>query len=494
MRRKLSAALAALGVAGLLAVPLTGPAGAAETPLPIFDSTATGQGLVLAAGVRPSILETAGQAGFHFAQTTFNSAGGGRSQSLAAPVFPGSFAVGALTANVGCGGFGKMWVEARFPPSEHCNTRQSDNWARLGRSSLGEAFGAPELDDAVNGVLDRADAGSGDMHVTAELGRGTADISTTTFSLSSAAGDPPVIALGSLEISTGGAREGGSVGQRARVVAKDVSLLGGSIRIAAIESIAEATSDGVAGAADASLRFIDVTVLVNGERHRATIDSDGIHVDDPELEQEQELGLSEEIEDTLLRAGLSISASSPVRITDGASAEATVGGLILSIRGTVPSVVIPEEVAPVYAMILDQIPTLCLNDPPLGAPLPLCFGSGVIPAGGSSPFATLTLGSASAFAVGAEASSFLPGPIDIPDPPSPPVGPVTTQPFTPPVLQPDTPPAGPPSAAPSLQPQAPLIGLVAGLSDAALAWSGAIFLILAFALAAGPSLRHGGTG
>src|SRR5439155_14960773 len=131
--------------------------------------------------------------------------------------------------------------------------------------------------------------------------------------------------------------------------------------------------------------------------------NNGIHSDDPRLSRAQNLSLSEQITDLLAQAGIALAAASPTKIVDGANAETSVGGLTISMDATVPVVSVPQEIAPVLAKIINQIPTHC--GPDFGIPAPICFGPGILPNFGSEARVTFTIGSTDAFAVGGLALS-----------------------------------------------------------------------------------------
>src|SRR5439155_8195451 len=152
---------------------------------------------------------------------------------------------------------------------------------------------------------------------------------------------------------------------------------------------------------------------------------------------------------------------------DGANAETSVGGLTNSLDATLPVVSVPQEVAPTLAKIINQIPTHCLSD--FGVPAPVCFGPGVLPNFGSEARVTFTIGSTDAFAVGGLALSI------------PSVGgcttcsiipPPITSPSTAPVINPGGP--QPLTSPPTVQgtQQIRLFGLVARLPAVALLWVG----------------------
>jgi hypothetical protein len=227
--------------------------------------------------------------------------------------------------------------------------------------------------------------------------------------------------------------------------------------------------------------------LANGARHEVTIDNNGIHSNDPGLSRDQNLALGEQINDLLAQAGITITAATPTKILDGASGESSVGGLVISLDGTVPQVPVPQEVAPTLAMLINSIPTQCLSD--FGIPAPICFGAGILPGLGSHARLTFTIGATDAFAVAGLGFT--------PPPTSGCIG--VCGGVTPPITAPSVLPAfnggnSPqplvqPPAAPQTQPLR-LFGLVARLPAVALLWAGLGLIILAMGFAYGPSLRH----
>jgi len=153
----------------------------------------------------------------------------------------------------------------------------------------------------------------------------------------------------------------------------------------------------------------------------------------------------------------------------------------------VPSVPVPQEVAPTLATLINSLPTQCLSD--FGIPAPVCFGPGILPGLGSQARLTFTIGSTDAFAVGG--LSLISGPEGgctgvcggiIPPVTAPSVLPAFGGNNAPqPLVQ--------PPAAPQTQPLR-LFGLVARLPAVALLWAGLGLIVLAMGFAYGPSLRH----
>lgn len=497
----MSAAAASLAALSFVLMPLARPAGA-EGEVPIYESHGIGQGVVVTFANKPSIFDPLVQLGADYVEVAFSSQGGGQGQSISSPVFPGKFAMGALTGAVGCGGL-KGWVEARWPATEKptCESDSQDSFFQTGGSGIGKSLGVPQLDTLLN---ENVKAGIGLMRASARADAGSAIVTTGGAGIY---GDPtaPVLEVGEMIVQSSGARAGDVVEHTVRVTAKDVGLVGDVVRIGAIVTTVRTTSDGVSSTADGSVIFTDVSAMVNGQRHRAAIEDDGIHITDPKLDHDQRIGLTEDLRDALLAGGLSIRATTPETLQEGARAEALVGGLILEFTARVPTVVIPDALAPVYGDVIAAIPTKCVvelthkdipdltgQQPPSQAPrIPLCFGAGVLPGSGSQPAFSLNVASASALTVAGLAAAY-PGPVpsDGIDPPyvppfepGGPIGPVDGGGFPPP------PDGGPPPTQPPFY-GGPTTGLVARLPAAALAWAGAGFLVLAVGLAAAPSLRH----
>jgi hypothetical protein len=484
MRRTVARAAAALGVACLLIAPAATSARAADTALPIYQATGISQGILTTFALKPSIFDPLIEAGTSYTKTSITSEGGGLGHSLAAQVYPGSLIIGFL----GCGGsaipapFGpaitSSWVQANYPAGGGCQTSAHGTLLSLPPAGSGGLSGVASIT-------------SGDMRVKALEGTGGASIETERFLLS-ASPTQPVLSVGSMITDSNSTAIGKTVQNVVTSTAKDVSLLGGIVKIASITSTSIASSDGTTGDAKGALTFAGVSVLANGTRHDVTIDNKGIHSTDKGLTRDQNLSLGEQINDLFAQAGITITAATPAKIIDGASGESSVGGLVISLDGTVPSVSVPQEVAPVLGALINNIPTQCLSDlktiiPPL-KDATLCFGPGVLPGPGTQARLTFTIGATDAFAVGG--LGFI----------APPFSECTgvcdgvTPPITPTSVLPEFNGGGPqplaqPSAAPPSGPLR-LFGLVARLPAVALLWGGLGLLVLAMGFAYGPSLRH----
>lgn len=482
MRRSIAVTAAALGAACLLLFPVAQAQGQLDAPLEIYDTSGVGQGIVTTFAVKPSIFDPLAQGGLYYTSSSTSSQGGGRSYTVASQTFPGLFAVGAI----GCAGLhGALWAQATYPETDRCRGRQEATLYEPQPINTGQ----DAFDDAANAVIDHVDFSLTHVRALADHGFSDALVESVEYGLTGADGEL-VVTVEDFDLQTTSTATPSQVAQRTVVLAKGVRLLGGGISIDTIRSAAQTNSNGTAGAADATLTFTGVTVKVDGKERRATIDNDGVRVTDPALTRKQRIGLNEQIEERLARAGVTIAASSPTEIVEGSTAEASVGGLSIAFSGTLPSVAIPSELAPVLSQVLEQIPTRCLSD--FGAPIPLCFGAGVVPGFGSELPLTLQIGSANAFSAASANPLFSvgpDGPTDVFDPA--PVAGSQPDAFVPPTTT-DQPPVEQPEASEPFVQGGSARGLVARLPAAGLLWGGFLFLVLAVGAGLGPSLRHVG--
>jgi len=490
MRTKWARAAAAAGAACLLAIPLAGGANASSGPaISVYESTGTGHGIGMRFAVTPSIFDPLLDVALLHGTTGISSQGAGQAQAIASLLFPGSLVVGGA----GCAGVpGGLWVQGFSPPPPACPSEQEATLNPDQRSSFN-----PDFDPVANEVLDRVTLNQGKVRAATEIGEAETVTYVQDIALATTPNGPPIIHIDSLRITTLATATSERVGHRVAVNANDVSLLDGLITIGSLSSLAETTSDGIAGEADGRLTLKDVSVDDGTTSREAIIDHEGIRITDPDLSREQRLGLQENIKTELLQAGLMITIGSPVEIVEGSRAEATVGGLVLSVTGRVPIVAYPDELAPALADVFEQVPTRCLYD--FGADaLPVCFGAGVLPGPGTTPRASFSIASASAFTVGSPLD-FGFGGGEIPTVPTVPFDPGNTggSPFQPGGSfdpSPSVPARGPETSQipPPVQARGPLVGLVAKMPSAALLGAGLALMVLALGLALGPSLRHAG--
>lgn len=471
MRKRVAGAAAALGAVCLILAPMTS-ARAADAALPIYQTTGISQGVLTTLTLRPSIFDPLMEMGANYSKVQLTSEGGGLSHSLAAQTYPGSLIVGFL----GCGGSAipqiggtvtSGWIQANYPAGGGCATSAHHALVSLPDSPLSQI----------------ASITGGDMRVNAGETSAGGSIETMRFNIN-AGPTMPVLSVGSMTSDSKADVTGKLVKNVVTSTAKDISLLGGILKIGSLTSTSTATSDGTTGDAIGTLTFANATILANGVRHAISIDNKGIHASDPGLSRQQNLGLSEQINDLLAQAGIILTAATPTKIVDGASGESSVGGLTISLDATVPTVSVPQELAPVLAQIINAIPVHCLSD--FGIPAPICFGPGILPGPSSEARVTFTIGSTDAFAVAGLGFT------------APPVSGCTTCITTPPpITGPNVGPIITPNQPPSItQPavqgtqQLRLFGLVARLPAVALLWAGLVLLVLAMGFAYGPSLRH----
>ncbi|HEX9713418.1 MAG TPA: hypothetical protein VGB52_12825 [Actinomycetota bacterium] len=484
-QRTLVRAAAVLGAACLLVAPLASGARAQTVPISVYEARGIGTAVGMQFAFSPSIFDPLLDIGLLYGTSGIDSAGAGQANALAAIAYPGSLVVGGA----GCAGVpGPPWVQAYYPKTEGCPLEQEATLNRTQPSTFSE-----QLDPILNEVLERVALAQVHLLAETDLGLGRSLVELQDIALAADRNGAPVARIGSLLIESHAALEG-NVGHRVTVTAKDVDVLG-MVHIASVVSVAETSSDASLATAEGSLTIVGATTDIDGAPRRITIDDEGIHVTDSDLSHEQRLGLQEKIEETMLAAGLEIVAASPVEIVDGTKAETSVGGLIIAVKGAIPSVSVPREVAQVLGQVIEQIPTQCLSD--FGAPLPVCFGAGALPGPGTAVKMSFNIASASSFTVGeAPTFTFDPGGGDtgtIDGGFQPGIDPFQPAPQGPTFDPGDQGTAAPPRQQPTAGNTGPLVGLVARLPAVGLLWGGVGLLIFALGLTFGPSLRHART-
>jgi hypothetical protein len=205
------------------------------------------------------------------------------------------------------------------------------------------------------------------------------------------------------------------------------------------------------------------------------------------LGQSLTLGVTGGLTD-LTNSGVTIRTAKPIRAADGGQSEASIGGLLISITGQIPNLPpFPDVVNQVIGPVLTRFPVIC---PPVPG-LPVCLTPQAIPGPGNAGITTISIGNVDAVAAasalevtppylggttggttgGATVSTFIPGTTG---------GPFTT------TGSPGTSTPGTTGSARPVQ----LFGLAARMPSGALTGFGLGFLVVAVALAMGPSLRR----
>jgi hypothetical protein len=267
-----------------------------------------------------------------------------------------------------------------------------------------------------------------------------------------------------------------------------------TIKIGTLVTEATATSDGEEGGGTSSLTLSDVRVLSGGATFGATIDQDGVHVTGPvpgqvpsSLDQSLTLGVSGALSD-LTNSGVTIRTAKAVRIVDGAQSEMSIGGLLIIINGQIPDVTYPAVFGQVLGILTDQFPVICF---PPQTGLPVCLTSQAIPGPGTGGVTTISLGSVDAVAaasgsilsegsgaggttMGATTGVVAPGTTGAPFPTT--TGGGTT--------------TGGTTGTTGVVRPGQLLGRVARMPSGVLTGVGLGFLVVAVALAFGPSLRR----
>jgi hypothetical protein len=483
-----AAAAATLGAAALVVAPFAthsaSPATASAPRLPIYAVHGTAKGIDFEFALRPNLFDPIMQFAGAYASTKIDSSGDGSANALASEVYPGSL----ITGFRGCQGLPGT-VQAAYPTQRKCSTASP--------SQSGRIIPFPPI-----GPLSIQD---GEMRADAVLAhsRGVVTMANLSFTPS----ETVAVTIASLSVVSDSLGTVRGLEQTTSVVVKGIKIAADqlSIDLESLVSRATSTSDGATGVAHATLTLGDVTVTIQGVKHRAVIDNTGIHLKDlhgpgtpPQapLPDEVRQPLSAELPSALGQAKIDLRLAMPVELESGARAESSIGGLVVSFEsGRPPYPRLPPPPTP-----LPQVPNICpTGGPPpvLPSPFPsdnpfegVCFGPGLLPIPPGNIATSISIGGADALALAAQGFTFRPptggG--------SFPTGGFGGFPGTPGRFvgggvgtAPTFAPAAP--AAPVQPPQQQLLGLAARLPSAALVGSGLFFLVLALGLAWAPSLR-----
>jgi hypothetical protein len=504
MRLKRIAAAAAASAA-CFAMLATAPHASADS-LQVYDAGGSGDGVVATFAVKPSIFDPLLQAGALHTETSLNSAAGGSGHSLSAPVFPGSFAVGAIKGAIGCAGLPGGWIFGTYPPYPTCPETQEFVVADS-NTATNVTFGPSQTRAVFQAVRDHVKFKIVHAYAHADLGEASSYVKSADYAVVQDDATPPIVSAREVSVTNSGAHGDTQLTQTIQVEMKGVEILGGLIKIGSIVSNATVASDGIAGIANGTFTMSDVTVTMNNVAHRAHIDQDGVTIEDKN--QKQKLQLNEVFSETMIQAGITIRAASPLPIVDGAQAEESVAGLQLTFSATPPGVVVPSQLAPVFSQIVDNVPTKCVYElvPPqvdAVAHVPLCFNAASLaPGSHNTPTLSISLASVNAFAVASTLASFGGGDFgsggtgSLGSDLGSGLGGGTDADVLGEQFSKGSGSTGTGSgsyglgAGPAPQPRAQVpLGLVARLPSTVPLVAGALFLVLAVALALGPSLRH----
>jgi hypothetical protein len=506
--------VAAIGATCLFLIPLANGASAA-TKFDDYQMVGFARGVTFTFSFKNFVLEKILDIGIPHASIELGTSAGGAARAEAAQLFPGDVIAGAAPGALG--GLADGLGEA--PPPF------STIGGALPRSLPGYSVsyyppGQSADFDTTSGVLKQkvpTNAGP----ITVENSRietmarlGDASASATSHRVLIANGTTPVLEAASIQSKSFAKANGSIVTHTARTTIHDLTLTLSPdviVKIGGIVTEATTSSNGELGDGDASIKVSDVRVISGETTYAAVIDGKGIHVTAP-IPEQLPSGLETNLEDAdptkveegITGTGISIRAGSVVKTFDEASAETSVGGLIIAFTGVVPRLPpAPQIVADALEPIIEGIPTYCpaegklprpLNDQEIPPPfdqiftqLPVCVSPQLIPGPGSGVITTVSLGSVDSLSDASPAFAFEPGGV----PPIGPPGDIPGGDFAPgpggdfglPGGNGTTPPGG-------QQTQQPLFGLVARMPPGALLASGLVFIIVAVALAMGPSLRR----
>ncbi|GAC1408933.1 MAG: hypothetical protein NVSMB57_00990 [Actinomycetota bacterium] len=323
-----------------------------------------------------------------FARTSMTSQAGGEATALAAQLYPGDLIFSQTGGSHA--GTDAVPFDTTFP-----GTRQS----RYPPSSSSESHMLPVP----------ATAGPMEVHhgwnETTATGRSAASSAVAEHIVISLPSGPRV-EVSSLHSASAITRSGKSIGQDAETETGRIRVRVSprlSIEIASLDSLARAASDGVKGQTTTRFLLGGVTMIVDGVTYQARIDQSGLHANGVE----GPVDLERNVQTLLGYAGVTVRTTTPVETVEGASSEASVGGLVVGLTGTSPGIAAPDAIAQLVAMAQDALPPqarnpVCLQrDVSHEIPLPLCISGNIIPGPGSGATATISIGSVIA---GADAS------------------------------------------------------------------------------------------
>jgi len=470
---RIAAVAAALGAACLLLVSFPTGAGAQPTTLDSYGMHGKARGLTISFGFQNFVIPQILDIGVPHAVSNLTSAASGQALSEASQAYPGDVIAGAADPEIP-GGF-PGYKHIAYPPGGKIDTETTSSL--FGHdTNIPSQFGPISMEKG-HLELEASEVLSSSKATSQRIAFGPVDITSIQSSSVSTVGQ----ALGSTTT---------------RTIVHGITISPSpmlTIKIGTLVTEATATSNGSEGDGASSLTLSDVRVISGGTTFAATIDQDGVHISGPvpeqvpnSLDQSLTLGVSGALSD-LTNSGITIRTAKAVKIIDGSQSETGTGGLLIIINGQIPDVTYPAVMNQVLGPVYDQFPVVC---PPIPG-FPVCLTPAAIPGPGTGGVTTISLGNVDAIAAasGGLASEVPSG-----------GGGTTTGVTTGLVAPPST--GGPiatttgggttggttgTSGAPQQQ---RLFGRIAKLPSGALTGAGLGFLVVAVALAMGPSLRR----
>jgi hypothetical protein len=493
MRRfRWAAAAGAIGAMLLIVAPLSSGAHADEPVLAGLTLNGLADGFHMDFGFTTYVLPKILDIGSPHANSTLSSEAGGTARAVAAQVFPGDVVTGAYGEK---SPFPPPFPAPGFPGYREANYPGAKETAQYDANDDTNTVAALFNQNIPTTAGPLTFAAS---HLKTVVSATASEALVTTQGVDLAG----VLHIANIETYTKADAQGTLVGQLARSTISDLTLKLAedvSITIGTISSAANSSSNGETGKAAASLKISDVEVIIAGQHIRATIDNKGVHLVglSGAIPADIPQSLKQEFGAVLNQTKINITTSDAVEIAEGTGGEASVGGLTITMQTAVPNFFIPDAGAALLEQIYNNDTlghTYCLKEQEpqqifTNVPVPLCLTPvQLVPGFGQGAFATLSFGTVRATADAAK--PFVLPPIDNGGT----TGGFTTGGFVPPIVGGTTgigtttgggttggnPPATPPR----------LFGLAAKLPPGALLGTGAGFLLLAVALAFGPSLRR----
>ncbi len=485
--RRIAAAAAAACLASLLMF-ASAVSTVAGTPIESYQATGEARGLDIAFTFQGSIFERLVDIGIPAAGSDLSSEAGAAARGVAAQLFPGDLIVGSAGEQL------PFYRQAVYPPTD-------DDPEPVDEAHTTDVFQLPGVIAA--GPLLAVE--NSYLKATASAGESSGLVTTNRVAVG-------FITIRHLETTSEGQKAVDRVTHVARSVARDIAIVVSpevTVKIGSVISEVATSSDGVTPTADSKLTVSNVVVEMSGQRYGATIDQSGITLDgvSEPIPGVITQNLGQKLDLALTNAGIKIATAETETKVEDVSGDASLGGLLITITGTVPNVFTPQIVNDViYQQIVPQLPaairkyieeSICLKDDVIPLlpeqlasnlpDLPLCVSPNIVPGPGSGGVATFSIGSVRSLSAAVQAVPFI-----APPPPGPP-GPGGFIPG--PDLGGEQIPIDPGNVGQPVQPAKPgkpqiRYGLVARMPSEALLGSGIGFLVLAIGVAMGPSLRR----